>query len=83
MFILLNNFIHKTKSKTDNIQMPVYQYKFKQKDNFVIVDNFKEIDVSSTLIRDKISKKEYKNLEEYLDKNIIDYIIENKLYEGV
>ena len=67
----------------NEINSSIYINKFKQKDNFVIVDNFKEIDVSSTLIRDKISKKEYKNLEEYLDKNIIDYIIENKLYEGV
>ena len=67
----------------NEINSSIYINKFKQKDNFVIVDNFKEIDVSSTLIRDKISKKEYKNLEEYLDKNIRDYIIENKLYEGV
>lgn len=67
----------------NEINSSIYINKFKQKDNFVIVDNFKEIDMSSTLIREKISKKEYKGLEDYLDNDILNYVIENNLYQNI
>lgn len=66
----------------NNINTSIYINNFKEKDNFITVDNFKEIDISSTLIRNKLNKKEYEELTKYLDKDILTYIIENKLYEG-
>lgn len=65
----------------NNVNTNKYIKNFKQKDNFIVVDEFKEIDVSSTLIREKIRNKEYQHLKNYIDKDILNYIIENKIYE--
>lgn len=65
----------------NDIEETRYINNFKQKDNFIIIKDFKEIEVSSSMIRNKINKKDYKNLEEYTGKNILDYIIKNNLYK--
>lgn len=59
----------------DNINIDVYINKFKNKDNFVVVKNFKRIDISATQIRNNLDKN--KNL---LDEKVYKYIKENKLY---
>ena len=59
----------------DGINIKKYICKYEKKNNFVLTDNFKEIDISSTNIRNNIYK--YKD---YLDKNIFEYIINNNLY---
>jgi len=65
----------------NNINNYEYINKFRQKDNFMIVDDFKEIDISSTFIREKIHNKEYNVLNNFIDKDILSYIIDNKIYE--
>lgn len=59
-----------------------YINNFDQKDNFILVNNFEEMNVSSSIIRDKINKKDYVELNRYLDKDILDYIKNNGLYGG-
>lgn len=66
----------------NNINTYEYINKFKQKHNFVVVEGFNEIAISSTLIREKLRNKEYKYLTKYIDKEILNYIINNKIYEG-
>ena len=58
----------------DNIDIYKYINKFKNKKNFIVVKDFKKIDISSTQIRNNIDKN--KNL---LDKKVYKYITENKL----
>jgi len=67
----------------NNIEITKYINNFKQKDNFIIIQDFKEIEVSSSIIRDKIKNQEYKDLNKYLDKNILNYIIKNNLYKNL
>lgn len=60
----------------------IYKYinNYPEKDCFIALNNFKEIDISSSLIRKKINAKDYQNIDKYLDKNILNYIIQNNLY---
>ena len=66
----------------NNIDTSKYINNYKEKDNFVVVNNFKEMEISSTIIREKLNQGNYRELDKYLDKNILNYIIENKLYGG-
>ena len=52
----------------------INKYTKKYHGNFIILENFPRIDISSTISRNNINKK-------YLDKKVIDYIKENHLYE--
>ena len=56
----------------NNINCYYYINKYKN-NNFIVVDNFSNYDISSTMIRDN-----YKY--EYLDKEVYDYIKNNNLY---
>ncbi len=58
--------------KRDNVDINKYINKYHG--NFTIIDDFKEIDISSTEIRNNLSSK-------YLDKRVLDYIKENNLYK--
>lgn len=60
-----------------------YEYigKFKKKDKFIVVDDYKITDISSTAIRRCIREKKYQELEKYLDKENIKYIFDNELYK--
>ena len=59
----------------NNIDCYKYISKFKNKDSFIIVNDIKQIDVSSTQVREN---KEYR--KKYLDKKVLDYIEKNNLY---
>lgn len=54
--------------------------KFKKDDSFVIVKDFPQINISSTLIREKIKKSELEDIEKYLDRDVLEYILTKKLY---
>lgn len=55
------------------------ELKKRLKYNFEFVENFK-INISSHMIRENILSKSFVNIEPMLDKKIIDYIKEKKLY---
>ncbi len=59
----------------NNINIEEYVNKFKQKDRFVIVQNYPFIDISSTSLREKINK-------DYLDDKVYEYILKNHLYNN-
>lgn len=61
----------------DNIDITEYIQKFNKKDNFIIIDNFDFVPVSSTYIRKNI---ESENSKEYLDEKVYSYIKEKRLY---
>lgn len=61
----------------DNIDITEHIKKFNKKDNFIIIDNFDYIPVSSTYIRNNIKNG---NAETYLNKSVYKYIKENNLY---
>ena len=52
--------------------------KYINKDNFILINGLDEIDISSTYIRENINKKEIENI---IDKDVLKYIKDNKLYE--
>lgn len=60
----------------DNIYIEKYINIFNNKENFIIVKDFKRINISSTNIRNNI--EENKNL---LDKKVYKYIKDNNLYQ--
>lgn len=64
----------------EKIDIKKYLDKYDNKNNFILVDDFKEMDISSTNIRDLLKRKRYDEVEEYLDKGIIEYIKKNNLY---
>lgn len=59
----------------DDIEIQSYIDDFLQKDNFVIINNFQPISISSTEIRNNLD-----DMSEYLDKKIYKYIKDNDLY---
>lgn len=61
----------------DNIDIAEHVNKFNKKDNFIVIDNFDYIPVSSTYIRNNIKAGDSK---EYLDEKVYNYINENNLY---
>ena len=61
----------------DNIDIAEHIKKFNKKDNFIIIDNFDYIPVSSTYIRNNIQSGDSK---EYLDEKVYNYIKEKNLY---
>lgn len=65
--------------KRDNLNVNYYLDKLNKKDNFIVIDNVDNINISSTKIRESINRKEV--LEEMLDKKVLDYIMENNLYK--
>lgn len=64
----------------NGIDMEEHIKKFEKDDSFVLVKDFPQIDISSTKIREKIKNSDFDDMEEYLDKDVIEYIIDNKLY---
>ena len=51
---------------------------YTRNDKYIIIDKVKNIDISSTQVREKI--KNHENLNKYLDDFVINYINKNKLY---
>lgn len=64
----------------NNIDFNKYINNFNQKENFVVIDNFSQVNVASTVIRDLIEKQELEKVLKYIDKEVLKYIIENNLY---
>ena len=51
------------------------------KSRFIMCDDFKEVNISSTEIRELIKENKITLLDKYLDSDIIKYIIDNNLYQ--
>jgi len=65
----------------DNINILDYLEKLNKRDKYIIVNDLPNIDISSTMIRNKLNNKDY-NLSMYINDCVLNYIKENKLYEG-
>lgn len=65
----------------NDMNMDTYIQNFKQKNQFIMVKDFQYFNISSTEIRKAIELGNVKNLETYLDKDILEYIIKNGLYQ--
>ena len=63
--------------KRDDIDVEKYVNEFPEKDNFIVVEDFEKVDISSTCIRNDLDSK-----KEYLDKEVYHYIKRNRLYEN-
>lgn len=78
---ILNNYkiivIERSTNKVDEILDNLNEYK----ENIIVAPMEME-DISSTEIRELIQKDNYKELENLIDKDVLDYIKENKLYEN-
>lgn len=70
-FIILNR---------DFIDIKHYLDKLNKFDKYQIINDLPIINISSTMIREHIKNKDYSGLEEYMDKEVIDYIKKNELY---
>lgn len=55
--------------------------KFVKKENFIFVDMDNSLEVSSSLIRNKIKTNDIFDLSKYLDKYVLEYILQNNLYK--
>lgn len=49
---------------------------------FTIINHFPKLDISSTQIRNALENKNYELISNYLDLNVLKYIIENNLYRN-
>lgn len=65
----------------DEINVNRYIESYEDKDKFTLVDNFISQDISSTYIRECINNNSFENLEEVMNKNVIEYIKDNNLYK--
>jgi len=74
--ILENNVIVIPRNDIDTNK---YIDEFKEKNKFIVVSDFNQ-DISSTMIRERLNNKDYNNLDKYINKKILDYIINNNLY---
>lgn len=66
----------------NDISLEEYIEKYKQKNNFVVLNDFEYIDISSTEIRKMINNNDLENLKKYMNENEIDFISKNGLYIG-
>lgn len=65
----------------NNIDMKKEILKFNS-NNFILVNDYNETDISSTIIRNLINENKINELNKYLDKKVINYILDNNLYVG-
>ena len=63
----------------DNINIDKYLKKY-NKDRFIIVNDFDNVFISASNIRELIKNKDYNKLNKYLDNKVIKYIKKNDLY---
>lgn len=57
----------------NNINIKDYTEKFEHKENFIIIQDYPFINISSTKLREHLDKN-------YLDRDVYQYIVENNLY---
>ena len=65
----------------DNIDIIKYLNILNKKDKYVIVNDLPNIDISSTMIRNKIENNEIDDIYSFLDEYVYEYIKDQKLYE--
>lgn len=66
----------------DNINKEKYINNFIEKEQFIVTEDFPQEDISSTMIRENILNNNLDNVLLYIDKEVLDYIIENNLYNN-
>ncbi len=76
--VLANNKLLVVKRSTDNINDLLVKFK-DYKDN-IIVTNILENEISSTKVRREIKRGNINNIESYVEKEVFNYIVDNKLY---
>lgn len=64
----------------NDVNFEEYIEKYEEKDNFIGINDFKYIDISSTEIRNMIKNKDLNNLAKYMNNNEIEYLLKNNLY---
>ena len=62
----------------NGIDIIPYLKKMGKIDNYVIVEELGEIDISSTMIRNNIENTNF--IKNYLDEEVLDYIVKKRLY---
>ena len=65
----------------DDIDTPYYLNKLNKKDKYIITESLPNIDISSTYIRNCIKDNNYEGLDNKIDKKVLKYIKEKKLYK--
>lgn len=65
----------------NNLIINEYKKQFKNS-NFILAECFKEINISSTDIRENVKHDNISKLAKVLDNNVLNYIIEKDLYKG-
>ena len=65
----------------DNINIKNYLEKLNKKEKYQIINDLESINISSTLIRNKIKNNDYSNLNKYIDEDILSYIKNINLYQ--
>lgn len=65
-----------------NIDVFRYLNQLNKKTNYIVVDDLPNIDISSTMIREKLKEKDYDNILNLIDKKVFEYIEKNNLYGG-
>ena len=63
-----------------DMEEQIKKFTEEQQTHFILIKNFPEIDVSSTIIRKKLETCNFSELTNELDENVLQYILENKLY---
>ncbi len=76
--VLANNKLLVVKRSTDSINDLLVKFK-DYKDN-IIVTNILENEISSTKVRREIKRGNINNIESYVEKEVFNYIVDNKLY---
>lgn len=64
----------------NGIDMEEHIKKFNKDESFVLVNDFPQMDISSTKIREKIKNSDFDGIDEYLNKEVVKYIVEKQLY---
>ena len=64
-----------------NININYYLKKLNKLDKYIITDSLPNIDISSTIIRENILNNNYDNIDDKINKRVLEYIIKNKLYK--
>lgn len=77
--ILKYNIIIVNRNK---ININIYLDKLGKKDKYIIVNDLKNIDISSSLIRKLIKENNLEKLQKIIDKKVLAYIKNKNLYKG-
>ena len=59
----------------------MYLQKLNKKDKYQIINDLENINISSTMIRNKIKNKDYSYLNNVIDEEVLLYIKQRNLYQ--